>query len=137
GKEVDQGNELLISETQTQPQVSFDGLSDKLYTLIMADPDVPSRANPTLREFRHWVVGNIHSDDIDKGDIVTSYMGPATPPKTGYHRYQFMLYEQPGPINYEKLPEEKSQRLHFNSEAFVKENQLELVASNYFVAENK
>jgi hypothetical protein len=34
--------------------------SNSFYTLVMSDPDAPSRSNPKMREWRHWVVGNIH-----------------------------------------------------------------------------
>lgn len=67
GKEVVLGNELLISETVEEPEISFvpmsmpveqaDSTGDEVsYTLVMFDPDVPTRADPQFKTFRHWVV---------------------------------------------------------------------------------
>ena len=67
GSEVLLGNELTIDETQDEPLVSFapmnmpveqaDSTGDEVgYTLVMLDPDAPSRAEPLYRSFRHWVV---------------------------------------------------------------------------------
>lgn len=71
GKEVILGNELLISETTEEPEISFAPLSlpveqadatsqggegEVSYTLVMFDPDVPTRADPQFKTFRHWVV---------------------------------------------------------------------------------
>ncbi|ORX89024.1 OV-16 antigen, variant 2 [Basidiobolus meristosporus CBS 931.73] len=137
GKAVNLGEELSVEETQKQPEVHVDAKGDEKYTLIMSDPDAPSRKNPTLGEWRHWVVGNITGNDISKADAVTSYFGPAPPPGTGLHRYIFMLYQQNGAIPYEKLPEDPSQRGNFKTSDFVKQHNLKLVAANYFEAENK
>jgi phosphatidylethanolamine-binding protein len=71
GKEVMLGNTFEKQETQDEPIVSFtpmnipveqadstgdDGAQDLSYTLVMLDPDVPSRETPENRSFRHWVV---------------------------------------------------------------------------------
>lgn len=37
-----------------QPKVSFPGRNGDFYTLVMVDPDAPSRMHPTQREWRHW-----------------------------------------------------------------------------------
>lgn len=61
GKEVLLGNLFSKEETADEPVVSFApmtaaALQDPSYTLAMLDPDVPSRADPENRSFRHWVV---------------------------------------------------------------------------------
>lgn len=63
-------------------------LNEKRYKklLIMYDPDA-------YKGTIHWCVSNI-IDDINKGNILIPYKGPAPPPKTGNHRYIFELYEQ-------------------------------------------
>lgn len=53
-----------------------------IYILIFfADPDVPSRANPTM-QFKHWLVINIPGSDIINGKLGTacSPYFPPTPP---------------------------------------------------------
>jgi phosphatidylethanolamine-binding protein (PEBP) family uncharacterized protein len=86
-------NELLKpSETQTKPQFKYSFEHNKLYTLLMHDPD------SIYGNRFHWIVANI-SSDVKNGVDLLSYTGPAPPPKTGIHRYIFELYEQDGKIN--------------------------------------
>lgn len=67
GKEVLLGNQFQIAETTDEPSISFMPMSmpaeqadsegeEVAYTLVMLDPDVPSRADPQFKTFRHWVV---------------------------------------------------------------------------------
>lgn len=71
GKEVLMGNEFQIDEAADEPQISFMPMSmpaeqadsageEVAYTLAMLDPDVPSRADPQNKAFRHWVVSDSH-----------------------------------------------------------------------------
>lgn len=58
------------------------------YTLILTDPDAPSRAEPKLREWVHWVRVNIPGDNLpcdgeDGGDDLKTYVGSAPPADTG------------------------------------------------------
>ena len=86
-------NEFLKpSETQFQPQIKYPFENNKLYTLLMHDPD-------SIHGNRfHWIVINI-VNDIKNGEHLLSYVGPAPPPKTGMHHYIFELYEQDGSID--------------------------------------
>lgn len=34
-------------------------LQGSYYVLVMVDPDAPSRADPQMRYWRHWLVANI------------------------------------------------------------------------------
>jgi phosphatidylethanolamine-binding protein (PEBP) family uncharacterized protein len=81
-------NEILKpSETQVKPQIKYPFENNKLYTLLMRDPD-------SIHGNRfHWIAINI-VNDIKNGDDLLSYVGPAPPPKTGMHHYIFELYEQ-------------------------------------------
>ncbi|XP_072154789.1 protein D1 isoform X1 [Bemisia tabaci] len=72
----------------------------KFYTLLMIDPDKPSRANPSEREFLHWLVVNILDDMVLSGDDIAEYVSPVPEPGSGPHRYIFLVFEQPkGKIN--------------------------------------
>lgn len=65
GKAALLGNELTRDETLDEPDIVFtpmwtpesgEGSIEPSYTLVMCDPDAPSRAEPKYKEFRHWVV---------------------------------------------------------------------------------
>ena len=78
---------LNPSETQIKPEVKYSFENNKLYTLLMHDPD------SVYGNRFHWIVTNI-INDVKNGEDVLLYTGPAPPPKTGTHRYIFELYEQ-------------------------------------------
>ena len=82
------------------------------YTLVLTDPDATSRADPVKAQMCHWIATNItkqyHSDVSGGFDQLLSlafgkgsggsgihelmpYVPPSPPPKTGYHRYVFVL----------------------------------------------
>ncbi|CAG2107976.1 unnamed protein product, partial [Medioppia subpectinata] len=91
---VNLGTHLTPDQTSQQPQVEWPTKCGGLYTLAMVDPDAPSRAEPTLRNWRHWLVMNIPGNKINKGDIISAFEGPEPPAGSGYHRYVFLVYEQ-------------------------------------------
>ncbi|XP_038166097.1 phosphatidylethanolamine-binding protein 4 isoform X1 [Arvicola amphibius] len=82
-----------------QPIVKFPTAMDGAqYLLVMVDPDAPSRRDPRMKYWRHWVVSNIKAADIKagniRGNVITDYQPPTPPPTTGLHRYQFFVYLQ-------------------------------------------
>ena len=81
GREVATGNTLLREDTLDEPDVVItpmnlpfanadstgegDDLAKEVsYTLVMTDPDAPSRADPKYRQFRHWVVRITNSAEL-------------------------------------------------------------------------
>ncbi|KAF9997288.1 hypothetical protein BGZ80_008013 [Entomortierella chlamydospora] len=144
GKDVALGNKLSVQETQHAPQVSFQADSpDDKYTLIMTDPDAPSRNNPKMREYRHWVISNIsgtsdfHPANVSQSTVITPYMGPAPPSGTGPHRYIFLLYKHAPSTDVSALSSSlTSDRPKFMAKEFASQGSMELVGVNYFVAEN-
>lgn len=92
-------NEFLKpSATQIKPQIKYPFENNKLYTLLMYDPD------SIYGNRFHWIVTNIFHD-VKNGEDVLLYTGPAPPPKTGTHRYIFELYEQESRNNNVKIEE--------------------------------
>uniref|UniRef100_A0A3P9IKG2 Phosphatidylethanolamine binding protein 4 n=1 Tax=Oryzias latipes TaxID=8090 RepID=A0A3P9IKG2_ORYLA len=88
-----------ISRTWKAPYIYFPrAKKGKVYVLVMVDPDAPSRTKPTSTHWRHWLVANIEGRELKKGKIkgkiLTEYQPPTPPQKSGFHRYQFMLFEQ-------------------------------------------
>lgn len=62
GKEAMLGNELTSIDTADEPLVSFTPMqsfaaaTDIGYTLVMTDPDAPSKSDPKMGQWRHWLV---------------------------------------------------------------------------------
>ncbi|CAK9302838.1 unnamed protein product [Gordionus sp. m RMFG-2023] len=96
---VNNGTVLKTSQVKDQPSLKWKYAEDSLYTLIKIDPDAPSKADPTSREWRHWLVVNIPRDDVNEGNIVSSYKGAGPPKGTGFHRYIFLVYKQNGRLD--------------------------------------
>lgn len=94
------GNELTPTQVKDIPSVTWEAEMGVYYTLLMVDPDAPSRANCELRECRHWLVMNIPECYVQKGDHVIEYIGSGPPKDTGLHRYTFLVYKQPGIIEH-------------------------------------
>jgi phosphatidylethanolamine-binding protein (PEBP) family uncharacterized protein len=137
--EVSCGAPLEIADTEKQPIVTWNEVSqDAGYTLMMVDPDAPSPENPTLADYRHWLVVNIQGrylvDGMLYGEVLTNYMGPSPPQGSGYHRYFLYLFKQPNEsMHFDAVPASRSQ---FNPEEFANKYNLgEPVAVNFFIAE--
>ncbi|XP_014804333.1 PREDICTED: phosphatidylethanolamine-binding protein 4 [Calidris pugnax] len=110
----------------------------KKYVLVLVDPDAPSRANPRNRFWRHWLVTDIPGADLRTGDIkgrvLTDYVRPTPPPRSGYHRYQLLLYQQPAHTTITLRPEEWVSLGSWAMESFLKQFRLgSPVASTQFL----
>ncbi|ORY95615.1 phosphatidylethanolamine-binding protein [Syncephalastrum racemosum] len=141
GDEVAMGNTLEIGKTQEVPRVMFIPTDDNTqYTLLLVDPDAPSKSDPKFGPYRHWVVGNIPGStglvETNTANELTPYMGPAPPPGSGPHRYIFLLYRQTRE-QHSFTPLNVQDRSKFSFSNFAQENQLELIGANFFYAERK
>ncbi|CAH1270249.1 PEBP1 [Branchiostoma lanceolatum] len=136
---VDFGNELTPTQVKSPPQVTWPVDDGSLYTLVMTDPDAPSRANPRFREFHHWLVGNIPGNDIQNGETLSQYIGSAPPRRRGLHRYVFLVYEQPGRLEFEERRLGNSSMAHrsrFRTREFASKYNLgDPVAGNFYQAQ--
>ncbi|XP_049304328.1 protein D1-like isoform X1 [Bactrocera dorsalis] len=121
GVKVELGKELTPTQVKDQPTVSWEAEDDVLYTLIMVDPDAPSRAEPTSREILHWLVINIPGNKVAEGQTVAEYIGSGPPEGTGLHRYVFLVFKQTDKIESTKfIPKTNSglrRRLSFSSDS--------------------
>lgn len=75
--------------------MTWDAEKGVYYTLMMVDPDAPSRESFDFREVRHWLVFNILETNVESGDHVSEYRGSGPPKGTGLHRYIFLVFKQP------------------------------------------
>jgi phosphatidylethanolamine-binding protein (PEBP) family uncharacterized protein len=109
GEQVAKNQVLDRNYTLEQPTVAIKAASQKLFTLLMTDPDA------TPPSWLHWMVTNIPGDmpSIENGDVVVAY-APPTPP-SGTHTYVFTLYEQVSSI----IVPTPEQRGNFNVREFV------------------
>ncbi|CAG9768350.1 unnamed protein product [Ceutorhynchus assimilis] len=139
GKTVNLGDEIAPIDVKEQPQVNFEPKDGDFHTLILTDPDAPSRANPIRREFRHWLVVNIPGSDTTKGQTLSAYVGSGPPKGSGLHRYTFVLYKQPrGKINFNETvvsATEIGDRPLFSTQNFAEKYGLELESGNFFQAQ--
>ncbi|XP_041854434.1 phosphatidylethanolamine-binding protein 4 [Melanotaenia boesemani] len=131
-----------VSTIWKAPQISFSGAKkEKMYALVMVDPDAPSRTKPTSAYWRHWLIVNIKGSALKKGRIqgttLTDYYPPTPPQKSGFHRYQFMLFEQPPHTHVSLADQERSSRGKWDFQAFITRFDLgKPVASLQFLTQN-
>lgn len=48
------------------------------------------------------MVGNIPGDAIEKGEVLSEYVGSGPPPDTGLHRYVFLIFKQSGKLSFDE-----------------------------------
>ncbi|XP_039492541.1 protein D2 [Drosophila santomea] len=121
------GVELTPTQVKDQPVVEWDAQPGEFYTLIMTDPDAPSRAEPKFREFKHWILANIHGNDLESGDAIAEYIGSGPPQGTGLHRYVFLLYKQSGKLEFDEervSKRSRKDRPKFSAAKFAKKHEL-------------
>lgn len=137
--QVKEGNILTPTQVKDQPEVSWNADSNTLYTVVMTDPDAPSRKDPTYREWHHWLVGNVPGKNISAGDVLSAYVGSGPPQGTGLHRYVFLVYKQDGKITFDepRLPNNNGDgRGCFKIAAFAQKYKLgNPIAGNFYQAE--
>jgi len=133
------GVELTPTQVKEQPVVEWEALPSDYYTLIMTDPDAPSRAEPKIREFKHWVVVNIPGNDVAGGEALAEYVGSGPPKDTGLHRYVFLLYKQTGKLQFDGVRvsnKSRRNRPKFHAAKFAEHHQLgNPVAGTFYQAQ--
>ncbi|KAI5949097.1 TFS1 [Candida theae] len=164
------GNTLPVSGTQHQPKIQLtlnspteDGKIESIgeqdkFILVLTDPDAPSNSDHKWSEYLHWLVTDItlpnlktesgepeisHFIDASSGKVVFKYEGPGPPPKTGKHRYVFLLFKQdPKTITFEKPKDRPTWGTGTPSSGvrdWIKANApgSKLLAVNFFYAQNE
>ncbi|XP_028851270.1 phosphatidylethanolamine-binding protein 4 isoform X2 [Denticeps clupeoides] len=120
---IPQGFRKKITKEWGPPKVKLDCVEKKMYTLMMVDPDAPSRSNPIRSYWRHWLLTDIKSSMLRSGDIkgtvLSEYAPPSPPQRSGLHRYQFLLLEQPANQALSLSHQEKASRGSWDPQAFI------------------
>ncbi|KAI8390419.1 uncharacterized protein GWK60_B00913 [Nakaseomyces glabratus] len=145
---------------------STSGVSDPdndRFIVVLTDPDAPSRTDHKWSEYCHYVRTDIQlvpnnklasaagaaggvsrefvcADLNANGNTLVEYMGPAPPKGTGKHRYVFLLYRQNAPSSQLTKIKDRANWGYgepaVGADKWAKENKLELLAANFFFAEN-
>ena len=127
-KEIISGTHLTPLQTREEPEIEYIANPNKLYTLIMYDPDAQ------VGNYVHWVTINVPGNAISHGQQLLNYKGPAPPQGTGIHRYIFLIFEQGKRINAQNIPESK--RSMTMNELYRDLNaDLHLNSTSYFTSE--
>ncbi|KAG8806203.1 hypothetical protein FRC17_005129 [Serendipita sp. 399] len=167
-KSISPGDILTKEETANEPRIAFintdsigpDGAST--YTIVMTDPDAPSRADPKYGQWRHWVQPGLKPADITSTlvdiaeaqnvqaseattlpfvtkelEAATPYMGPGPPTGSGEHRYTLLLFREPK-NNFtltasEMGTNEFTQRRNWNAMEFATKKGLTLVGATFLI----
>ncbi|XP_018912202.1 protein D2 isoform X2 [Bemisia tabaci] len=140
GRLVNFGNEIDPAETKEEPSIEWPADPNLNYALVFIDPDAPSKALPTMREWQHWLVVNIPGNDITSGKVLTEYEGASPPNGTGPHRYVFVVYQQPREnMTFDEptiMKGSEQYRAIFCTKSFADENKLgKPIAVNFFQSE--
>lgn len=141
GVSMNLGNELTPTQVKDLfSTVRWPAEPGALYTLVLVDPDTPSRADPRLREYLHYLVSNIPENSIGKGDLYTEYVGPMFSADTGVHRYVLLVFKQPnGRLKLDRPKADKDSkdgRYAFKTRHLIEEYKLGTpVAGNFFSAQ--
>lgn len=145
------GNDIPVKALSQRPAFQFNPLKHELaarsiYTLVLTDPDALSREDPSISEMCHWILTNltmplpIAGPQIMKASgELKKYQPPGPPPKTGRHRYVFVLLE--GDATDLEPPKKRQHwgygKIRHGVRDWAKDNNLTVVGANFFFAQNK
>jgi phosphatidylethanolamine-binding protein (PEBP) family uncharacterized protein len=99
------------------PTIDFNLNNNKYYTLILVDPDAPSREVNFNKHYLHWLIVNINNQDKLNYNNLIDYLPPSPPILSGYHRYYFYLFEQKEKYN---NPDNLRNKYNINNDARIK-----------------
>jgi phosphatidylethanolamine-binding protein len=130
--------------------------SNMTYTITLTDPDAPSRENPKWSEMCHWIAtgASVSSTEHCKHcslqlsfkDLkeIMPYKPPGPPPKTGPHRYVFLVWAPKNGTTDQLHLTKPKDRQHWGTgeegggvRDWAEENGLVVVGGNFVYAANK
>lgn len=137
---VNLGNELTPTQVQNQPDlIVWKTEPNVLYTVLMTDPDIPSRVDHSFGEVLHWLVVNVPGTALSKGETFAEYIGSGPPEGSGLHRYVFLVFKQQEKLTLNRLKADKCStegRIGFKTRQFIEDNNLGVpIAGNFYQAQ--
>jgi phosphatidylethanolamine-binding protein (PEBP) family uncharacterized protein len=160
-KSAQLGNTLKVKKVKHQPEFSLklsqdaspaDCTSNMTYVVTLTDPDAPSRSNPKWSEMCHFIGAGLAISpseescaelQLTKLRDVMPYKPPGPPPKTGKHRYVFLVFAPANGTTDDLYPSKPTERQHWGGDKghgvrdWAWDNGLIPVAANFIYAENK
>ncbi|KAL2066534.1 hypothetical protein VTL71DRAFT_2605 [Oculimacula yallundae] len=162
---VDLGNEFKPKETKQKPGLSItcpDSKGTPGLVVALTDPDAKSRDDPKWSEMCHWIyivpinfqttfeaeLGAQAKNSLPELVIPASvwqesdfvdYKPPGPPPKTGFHRYVFVVLE--GDTTNLTAPSERQHwgtgKVRHGVRDWAEQEDLKVVGANWFVEEDE
>ncbi|GAA5828153.1 hypothetical protein JCM5353_007807 [Sporobolomyces roseus] len=141
------GSEQIVPGVFTSPADTREAIEvsaqvyhadERLYTLLLVDPDVPDELNQSFTAFAHWIVPNIPLSasspsalPLDSLSSTLPYIPPHPQNGTPYHRYTVLLLAQSenAPLS---LNEHEIERLDFDTRDFVAQHKLDAKGVSFF-----
>lgn len=129
------GNKFEPVAIRNIPSVNWEKSSrneNEFYTLIMTQAGYK-------REWIHWLVVNSVGSNFVKADNLVSFFPPTPTKGSGEQRYVFLLYKQPGKIDFYGYVRTSTLQMEgrdrFNSTSFAEKYELgSPYAGNFYVA---
>ncbi|KAJ4319462.1 hypothetical protein N0V94_003886 [Neodidymelliopsis sp. IMI 364377] len=166
------GNTIKPKHLQSQPSITLhDDTSPKTvkntgltYVITLTDPDAPSRENPEWSEMCHWIATNVSVatktfsilplpefglteetiEEQSNPDDIIEYKPPGPPPKTGRHRYVFLVFAPKNGTTEPLHLSKPKDRQHWGTgeegggvRDWAEKNGLVPVAANFIQSKNK
>ncbi|KAM8759971.1 phosphatidylethanolamine-binding protein 4 isoform 2-T2 [Acanthopagrus schlegelii] len=122
-------------------QVIYPGLDIDKCLVIPKDQNFREKVSTVWKAPQVYYSGAQKGDGLKKGEIqgrtLTDYTPPTPPQKSGFHRYQFMLFEQPPDTPVSLTEPEKLSRGKWDLQTFITRFHLgEPVATLQFLTQN-
>ncbi|KEI38237.1 uncharacterized protein L969DRAFT_18261 [Mixia osmundae IAM 14324] len=99
------GIKITADQTEQEPELRATVFhpDERLYTLLLIDPDYPDHLRKGFTTFVHQLIANVKISASTRrsaltGDTVLSYIPPHPQKGTPHHRYTYLLFAQRGKI---------------------------------------
>lgn len=131
---IKNGEFISLDKSQSEPKINYTRALGEKYSVIMIDPDAPSRTKPIYKYWLHYLI-------INNNEIIVPFNPPAPPKNSGKHRYMFYLLKQNKNIDKNQLKiintNSGIKRNNFKFSEFLTDNNLEIIDYIYFETENE
>ncbi|KAG1725580.1 phosphatidylethanolamine-binding protein [Suillus paluster] len=115
---------FLLPEQTVEPPKIFTTVfhpEERLYTLLMIDPDFPDETNQTFQTYLHWL--HLSPSPVPNLNTHTAYIPPHPQRGTTYHRYTILLLPQQSRLSIPMVAKDK--RAGFDVRAFMEQHGLD------------